>query len=84
MSTTNSRAVITQTCSGPILKRILAAARVIGTVLSLINHGRSGLDGEINWFKAILTYFVPFFVASYGVYSAAKIAVQSEHIGQST
>ena len=39
---------------------------VVGTILVAINHGDVFLNGgEINWFKIILTYMVPYAVATY-------------------
>ncbi len=49
-----------------IIKRSLIVSAVIGTLLVAINHGDIILNGgELNWFKIILTYFVPYGVATY-------------------
>jgi hypothetical protein len=48
-------------------------AVVIGTVLNLINQGPEIFSGHWPiWWKLILTYFVPFAVASYGSYAAFR------------
>jgi len=56
--------------SGRILKQSIVVAVVVGTILNLINQGHLLLDGEWHLVRALLTYAVPFFVASYGAYSA--------------
>jgi hypothetical protein len=56
--------------SGPILRRSLVVALVVGTILNTINQGDAFLVGELNVLKVMLTYTVPFFVASYGAYGA--------------
>jgi hypothetical protein len=46
---------------------------VVGTALNLINQGPEMLSG--NWpvvWKLLLTYVVPFLVASYGSYAAFR------------
>src|SRR5436309_1090455 len=55
------------------LKRALWVAVVVGTILNAINQGPEILSGhEPVWWKLLLTYFVPFAVASYGCYSAFR------------
>ncbi len=50
-------------------KKALVIALVVGTLLNCINQGPEVMSGgELNWFKLILTYTVPYFVS---VYSAA-------------
>ena len=41
---------------------------VVGTILTLINHGDTLLikDNTPNYFKVILTYFVPYCVTTWG------------------
>ena len=60
--------------AGP-LRRSLAVAIVVGTILNAINQGPELIGGHplIIW-KLALTYFVPFAVASYGCYSAFRSA----------
>ncbi len=54
---------------GPMVRRSLIIALVVGSVLLAINHGDAILGGQWNralvW-KAPLTYLVPFLVASCG------------------
>ena len=58
---------------GKVLMRSLKVACVVGTVLIAINQGDRILAGEgVDWFKAILTYMVPFCVATYGAWSALR------------
>jgi len=55
--------------SWPVAKRSLLVMLIIGSVLNLINQGDLLLSsGPINWWKVILTYCVPFCVATYGAY----------------
>lgn len=61
------------TFSPNLLRRSLAVALLVGTVLNLINQGDAYWSGSgLVWWKVILTYFVPFAVASYGSYSAFR------------
>ncbi|MFB9269315.1 nitrate/nitrite transporter NrtS [Bradyrhizobium erythrophlei] len=56
--------------SDGVPRRSFLVAVVVGTVLNLINQG-DALFGAmpINWFKVILTYFVPYAVCTYGAVS---------------
>jgi hypothetical protein len=56
--------------SDGVPRRSFFVALVVGTVLNLINQG-DALFGAvpINWFKIILTYFVPYAVCTYGAVS---------------
>jgi hypothetical protein len=55
------------------IRRSLAVALVIGTVLNAINQGPEIATGHWPvWWKLVLTYFVPFAVASYGSYAAFR------------
>ena len=55
------------------VRRSLLVALVVGTALNLINQGPEMLSGEwpVLW-KLVLTYLVPFLVASYGSYAAFR------------
>jgi hypothetical protein len=46
----------------------------VGTILSLINQGHALSRGEIIMWKLLLTFAVPFAVASYGSYAAFRIS----------
>lgn len=64
--------------SWPIAKRSLLTMLVVGSLLNLINQGDALLGpGTINWWKLLLTYCVPFCVATFGAYSAYLPAVSS-------
>ena len=48
-------------------------ALVVGTALNAINQGPEIVSGHWPiWWKLVLTYFVPFAVASYGSYAAFR------------
>ena len=48
-------------------RRSLAAAVVVGTILNLINQGDALFAGTApDWAKLVLTYIVPYCVATYG------------------
>jgi hypothetical protein len=67
------RSALRQTCSPAVVFRSLTVAALIGTVLNAINQGPELLAGKhIDGLKILLTYATPFFVASYGAYSAFR------------
>jgi len=48
------------------IKTAVIISIVVGTILTLINQGEAFFDAaELNWFKVILTYIVPFCVSLY-------------------
>jgi hypothetical protein len=48
-------------------RRSLAAAIIVGTLLNLINQGDAPVAGKaLDWLKLVLTYIVPYCVATYG------------------
>jgi hypothetical protein len=50
-----------------VRRRSLAAALVVGTILNLINQGDALFAGRsLDWLKLVLTYIVPYCVATYG------------------
>lgn len=57
----------------PAVRRSLIVAVLVGTVLNLINQGNSVLAEQplVLW-KLLLTFLVPFIVASYGSYAAFR------------
>lgn len=70
---TSQTDALARTFSGASVRRSLLVALVIGTVLNLINRGPEIFTGHWPvWWKAVLTYFVPFAVASYGSYAAFR------------
>lgn len=65
------RTAFSQCLDTPVLKRSLVISIIVGTILIAINQGDAILAGEmpVIW-KIVLTYIVPFCVATYGAYSA--------------
>jgi hypothetical protein len=62
-----------RTFAWPSVRRSLTVAVIIGTILNGINQGPEIASGHWPvWWKLILTYFVPFAVASYGSYAALR------------
>lgn len=58
--------------------RSLKVALVVGTALNLINQGDALVSTEqVNIFKCLLTYAVPYCVATYGAVSAVKASQQN-------
>ena len=69
----SQREALRRTFAGAAVRRSLAVAAIIGTVLNAINQGPEILTGHWPiWWKIVLTYFVPFAVASYGSYAAFR------------
>ena len=59
----------------PMLRRSLAAAVVVGTVLTALNQGDNLLSGRWDaalYWKIPLTYCVPFIVATYGALTNSR------------
>jgi len=56
--------------TGEVPRRSLMVALVVGTILNVINQGDQLVAGDkINFIKIILTYIVPYCVATYGAVS---------------
>ncbi len=67
------RVALKRTFAWRSVRRSLTVALIIGTVLNSINQGPEILSGHWPvWWKLILTYFVPFAVASYGSFAAFR------------
>jgi hypothetical protein len=65
------REALRRTLTGAALRRSLLVALLVGTALNAINQGPELFHGHAPvWWKLILTYAVPFAVASYGSYAA--------------
>ena len=48
-------------------KKALLSALVVGSILTIVNHGDMILSGEYpSWLKVLLTYFVPYCVTTWG------------------
>jgi hypothetical protein len=57
----------------PTVVRSFWVAVVVGSILNLINQGADVAGGRsIDVLKLLLTYAVPFFVSTFGAYSAFK------------
>lgn len=66
-----TRKTLKEAFGPPVVRRSLGVAAVVGTILNFINQGDTILNaGDVNVVKLCLTYCVPFFVSSYGAYSA--------------
>jgi hypothetical protein len=69
----NRREALGRTFAWRSVRRSLIVALLIGTLLNAINQGPEILTGHWPvWWKLILTYSVPFAVASYGSYAAFR------------
>jgi hypothetical protein len=56
--------------SGGVPRRSLIVSVVVGSLLNLINQGDALFGGEpVNMAKIVLTYIVPYVVATYGAVS---------------
>ena len=67
------REALRRTFAAASVRRSLAVALTIGTVLNAINQGAEIFSGHWPvWWKLALTYFVPFAVASSGSYAAYR------------
>ena len=54
-------------------RRALWVAAIVGSILNLINQGDALVyGGDLNFAKMMLTYMVPFCVATYGAYGALE------------
>jgi hypothetical protein len=57
------------------LRQTLTIALIVGTILGLINHGNTILDGDATgetWLKVGLTYCVPFIVSNLGLLAGKR------------
>ena len=62
-----------KTLARSVVTRSLLVSLVVGTILNIINQGPELARGlPPNLVKLILTYAVPFCVASYGAYTAFR------------
>jgi hypothetical protein len=61
------RAIWQSAVAPGVPRRSLAAAIIVGTLLNLINQGDALVAGKaLDWLKLLLTYIVPYCVATYG------------------
>jgi hypothetical protein len=69
----SAKEALTAVFSWPAVRRSLGVALVVGTILNAINQGEAIVEGTgIVMWKLLLTYAVPFAVASYGSYAALR------------
>lgn len=67
---TTLRRICVCALSNGVPYRSFSVAVVVGTVLNLINQGDAVLgSAPINWLKVVLTYLVPYGVATFGAVS---------------
>jgi hypothetical protein len=63
--------------SWPIARRSLITMLFVGSILNIINQGDALVrSGAVDWWKLLLTYCVPFCVATFGAYSAYRASGQ--------
>ena len=63
--------------SWPIARRSFLTMLIVGSILNIINQGDALMQwGAIDWWKLLLTYCVPFCVATFGAYSAYRAVDQ--------
>ncbi len=56
---------------GDYLRRAVVVALVVGSALNAINQPEAIFgSAQVVWWKFILTFLVPFFVATYAAYAA--------------
>jgi len=71
--------------SDGVPQRSLVVALIVGTILNLINQGDALLgSGELNFSKIILTFAVPYCVATYGAVSYRMSGMQASNDEQRT
>jgi hypothetical protein len=69
------KAIVAMALRPTVVKRALAFAVVVGTVLIAINHGDAILAGEITWGRVVrmgLTALVPYLVSTLSSVAALK------------
>lgn len=69
------RSWIAAACQPGIVRRSLRVAAVVGTLLVAINYGDRALAGALgpaDWAKMLLTYCVPYGVATYAAVQALR------------
>lgn len=68
------------------LRRTLAIALVVGTILMLINHFDTIVSGEATsatWVKVALTYCVPFVVSNLGLLAGKRAELRKGELESS-
>lgn len=75
LATAPPRTWIATACEPAVVRRSLRVAAVVGTLLVAINHGDRVLAGAlvpVDWAKMLLTYSVPYGVATYAAVQALR------------
>jgi len=68
--------------SGGVPRRSLIVSVVVGSILNLINQGDALFGGEpVSIAKVVLTYIVPYVVATYGAVSYRMNLAKAEAMG---
>ena len=71
--TSSRHMALRRALSWQIARRSLATMAIVGSILNVINQGDAIFwPGAVNWWKVLLTYCVPFCVATFGAYSAYR------------
>jgi hypothetical protein len=71
------RSWIATACEPAVVRRSLRVAALVGTLLVAINYSDRGLAGTLgpaDWAKMVLTYLVPYGVATYAAVQAIRQA----------
>lgn len=71
------RSWIATACEPAVVRRSLRVALVVGTLLVAINYGDRALAGALgpaDWVKMLLTYCVPYGVATFAAVQAIRHA----------
>ena len=72
---TSEGGFIQQAVSKGVVQRALKVAAIVGTLLALINHADAALAGTFavkNFFQVVLSYLVPYGVATYSAVNALQ------------
>jgi len=68
--------------SDGVLRRSFVVALIVGTILNLINQGDALFTGEnVSLTKLLLTYVVPYVVATYGAVSFRLATMRMKESG---
>ena len=74
---TKEASVLRLAMTGGTPLRAIKTALVVGTLLTLINQADAVLaGGSLIWWKAALTFCVPYFVATWGAVGAKREALR--------
>lgn len=69
------RSWVAAACDPAVVRRSARVALVVGTLLVAINYGDRALAGALggaDWVKMLLTYLVPYGVATYAAVQAVR------------